>query len=301
MSWDDLRVLVAIADTGSMRRAAERLGVNPSTVSRRLGGLEDALQTRLFDRHPDGLELSGAGEEVLAVARRLHEDVAELQRVVGGRDQRLRGTVRITAAEIMGAIVGQALVGVVEAHPQLDLELTVSDTMADLDRHEEDVAVRVADAPPDHLVGRRIGYCSVGLFASCDYVRTHGDTLADPEHQWVAWPRALSHKPAFRWVEDRYPDRRTVLRANSALSVLHAVRSGLGIAPLAHAQRQPQDGLVPLATLPSSCSTALWLLTHRDTRRTARTRAVLDHLGRTLGEHTPSFCQTAPPSGHRGG
>lgn len=244
--------------------------------------MEGALESRLFERHPDGLKLTHAGEETLEFVRRLNDDISELKRHVAGRDQQVSGVVRLTAAEVVGSVVCRALPGLAARHPQLHIELAISDAMANLERHEVDIAVRVADKPPEQLVGSRLGRSAVGLFASQVYVEEHGRDPKSRHHRWVAWPRAVEHKPAFQWLASRYPDRQEVLRVSSAFCVLEAVRSGVGIAPLALAQAAGEGSLTRLELLPQSCSTAVWLLTHREVRQTARVRAVMDYLGHAL-------------------
>lgn len=265
-----------------MRQAALRLGLHASTVSRRCAELEEVLETQLFQRHPEGLRLTPAGEELRLFAERMHREVEELKNQVAGRDGELRGKVRITTAEAVTALVYHALDRVIEAHPALEIEVVSTDGMSDLSRHEAELAVRVAEHPPEHLVGTRVGRCDVGVFASPCYLKKFGSDLCHPQQRWIAWPSYVDKKPAFAWLNEKYPGRRTALRANSAHSVLQAARSGLGLAPLAVPQAHEDGSLILLERLPKECSTSTWLLSHRDAKKSARVRAVMSLLDASL-------------------
>jgi DNA-binding transcriptional LysR family regulator len=115
------------------------------------------------------------------------------------------------------------------------------------------------------------------------YVERYGVDLPSAMHRWVAWPRAVEHKPAFQWLEAQYPERRTALRVNSANAVQQAVKRGVGIAPLAHSQTIDEPSLICLHDLPGQCSTPVWLLTHKDLQKTAKIRAALDAFGNAAG------------------
>lgn len=282
VGWDDLRLLLAVIQEDGVRGAAERLGVHASTVSRRLAALEEALGAKLFERHPTGLELTSAGEEARDFGVYLEEELRDLCVRLARHDTELSGVLRVTAAEVVASTTTRLIGAFALAHPKISVELRISDAMASLERHEVDVAIRVADEPGESLVGRRVGRSQAGLFASRQYVARRGRDLCDETHSFVEWPRAVQHKPAFRWLEARLPRRSQVVRANSASAVLTCVRAGIGIAPLGLDQGSAEADLVLLERLPPDCATNVWLLTHKDLRATARVRALLDYLSSRL-------------------
>ncbi len=285
VAWDDIRLFLAILRGGGMRAASQALGVNASTVSRRLANLETALGAKLFERHPTGLKLSLAGEEAARFGEHLEEEVRELQLRVASCDQDLTGVVRLTCAEVIAQLVARMTCDFLAQHPGLQTELTMSDSMMSVEKHEVDVAIRVADSPPENLVGRRVGRSAVGLYASSSYVESRGLNPGDSGHVFVEWPRGLEHKPAFQWLNRKFKDRTIAVRTNSAGAVLNCCRAGLGIAPLGIAQATADPQLVLLKRLPDTCSTSVWLLTHRDIRETARVRAALDFFGEAFVRH----------------
>lgn len=282
LNWNDLRVFLALSQHLSTRRAAQALHLDGTTVGRRLKALEERLGTQLFERIPEGLRLTGPGREVLRAATAMGERVRELEHRVAGLDSRVHGVVRLTVAEIFGNLICECLAPLIDRNPELELELYATDTMVALEQHAAEVALRVADEPPPTLVGRRLARSAVGLYASTDYIHKHGDDMKHDAARFIAWPRAVEGKPAFKWLSERYPERRHALRANSASGVLQAVKSGLGIAPLACVQAIGEPSLVLLKRLPTSCSTQVWLLTHPQVKDLARVRVVIDHLSHAL-------------------
>lgn len=287
--WDDLKVFLSVCEHKTVRRASAVLGLNPSTVSRRLRTLEETLSTQLFERHPTGLCLTQAGEEVEELCGRLDRGVRDLKRRVAGHDQRIEGTLRITAAEVVAQAVCGFLSGFQSKHPAVTLDLHLSDQMASLERYEADVAVRVAEHPPENLFGKKVGHAGVGLFASKSYVEKWGCDPLDPVHRFIEWPSALKHKPAFAWYAERARNRSISARIFSATGALTALRADLGMSVLGLAQAVNQPDLVLIERLPASCATPIWLLTHADLRKAARVRALMEHLGAEFGRSGPEI------------
>ncbi len=281
-TWDDLRVFAEIAATGSIRSAARGLQLNPSTVSRRLAALEEALNVRLFERHPEGLKLTVAGLEAQGLAAQMGGQMQAFQRRLAGKEQRLAGSVRVTTAEATASLVSEGLARCVRLHGELHIELVVSDQMADLDRHESEVALRMADSPSEHLVGRRLGTAAVALYAARSYLERRSGSVPLTQHDWVEWPDYVRHKKAFRWLDEHYPRRHVVLKANSSGAVRSAVQAGVGVAPLSCVQAEADPWLVRLQHLPEDCGTPVWLVTHPDMRSAPRVRAVMDCIAEQL-------------------
>jgi DNA-binding transcriptional LysR family regulator len=278
LSWDDLRVFLALAQTGSTRQAAERLGVNASTVSRKVAQLEDALGTRLVERHPDGVRLTNVGRDVVEVAVQMGEFVRQMAGRVVGADRNLAGTVRVSVPEVLAASVGEVLRSVLDEHRGLQIEFRVDDKLADLGRHEVDVVVRVSDTPAGDLVGRKVGKANVGIYGSERYWATHPYELNDERHQWVEWPAYAQRKGAYQWLQEQAPVRRAAVYATSSSGVMAAVVAGLGLAPVIHVHARQYPGVMSRWALPEACGTDVWALTHREVSRNARVRVVLSAL-----------------------
>ncbi len=272
MDWDDLKVFTAIAHSGSVRAAARRLGIHHSTVARRLDHFEKRLGTVMFNRTPEGLKLSADGQLVLLQAEQVEGQIDDIERVLVGRDQRLQGHVRITFPEPVGtSFLMRDLGRFVSDYPDISLDFIGSYEALSLTRGEADVAVRVTDAPPEHLVGRRLGQYAVAVYASTEYLTTH-DPVAHPEScNWIDWGMARSISEATRL--RTFPEVASRTRSPNAPLQLAAVEAGVGMAALPCVLGDAHPALTRLSD--PVVAQEIWVLTHPDLRNAARVRAVM--------------------------
>ena len=163
------------------------------------------------------------------------------------------------------------------------------DVMVDVDGRQADIAIRVADQPPEHLVGKRVAGLAGALYATRTYLKRHPQPLESKEHDWVDWDRRLAVKPAMSWMQLRFADRRIVARGLSTADVFHAVLADMGIGPLPCVMGDAEPSLVRLVDAPSDVWSSVWLLTHKELRRNARVRAVMDALGRAIRAARPAI------------
>ena len=225
LEWDDLRYVLAVATAGSLAGAARSLGVNHTTVLRRVGAFEKRLGLRLFERLPTGYVLTAGGEELIAAARQIDDTVTTLERKLAGQDLRLSGTVRVTTTDtLMGSILPEILAEFREAHPGIQVEVAVSNLMFNLTKRDADVAIRPAEDPPETLVGRRVAKVAFAIYGSAALSRaTQGRRPAD--HRWVGPDDSLAGTSVARWMRAELPDSEIALRADSLLG-LAAGRAG---------------------------------------------------------------------------
>ncbi|MEN0062276.1 MAG: LysR family transcriptional regulator [Myxococcota bacterium] len=273
MDWDDIRYFLAAVRAGSLTSAAADLGVNQSTVSRRIRALEDELGTPLFVRSARGLVQSEAAEAVRLHAERVEAEVALLSRRASGEDLELEGTVRIATADVLADCLIEPLQAFINEHPRIELEVFAANEVRNLDRNEADLSVRGSPGPPGSAVGRRI--CEIW---GAQYVAIG----TRPSH-WIGWSGFM------RRLDVTPDDVPVVARFDSAALQARAVASGVGrcILPCFVGDRTPGIERVP-GTL-AATNSSLWVLTHADLRRSARVRTLLQHLAGALRELTPLF------------
>lgn len=276
MDWDDLRVVLAVGRHGTLTAAARRLGVNHSTVFRRVAQIEAEIGVRLFERHRDGYVPTPAGDDAIAVAESLEGAVDELARRLAGRDTRPSGLVRATTADtLLSGFLGPPIAAFRAAHPEIRLELTIGNPFASLSKRDADVAIRATPAPPDTLVGRRV--CGVA-WAIYD-AAAEGDPGDRP---WIGFDDSLSHLAAARWLRDTPHAAAVAVRANSLLVMLSLARAGAGVAPLPCFLGDTAPELRRVRPPIDALTTDLWILTHRDLRHVARVRAFVDFMDAAL-------------------
>lgn len=288
LDWDDVRFFLAVSRKGSITAASRDLGVNHSTVSRRIAAFEEGLGVRLFDRVSSGYVLTVAGQEMLPSAQRMEEEAQSLDRRLFGRDTELNGVLRVTAG---GPFVGDFFMTQIDQFlddfPGIELELLVSNDLANLHAREVDVAIRATDDPPETLVGRRLGRMTAMLYG-------HKDLLAPGEpgapNSAVA-PSVIGYlEPAFDWLREpwfreTYPNAQVRARINSPEAIHKAVRTGVGIGMLPCFLGDTDPELRRLPPYHQQGVFDLWLLTHADLRRTARVRAFMNFMADAIAPH----------------
>jgi DNA-binding transcriptional LysR family regulator len=285
LSWDEFRLVKSIADARSLAGAAERLGVNQSTVFRRLAALEAAVGARLFDRSRAGYEPTVAGEDMIALATTMAESIIEFERRVAGRDVKPTGELSVTVPIAIGLHFMPAIVAEFQVvNPGVVVELILSNQALDLSRRGADVAVRLTNDPPEALVGRRI--CTARY---CVYRRR--DIAAEPGAEaiesipFIGYGDALAPASGRRWIETHVDRGRIAAKADSANCMLELARRGVGAALLPCFLGDRSPDLVRIGYPPPELDAGLWTLTHADLRRAARVRAFMDFAGAELTKH----------------
>lgn len=286
--WDDLRYFLAVARVGSLSGAAKHLNVNHSTVLRRLGGLENRLRARLFERMPTGYVMTPAGETLRERLRGLDDQIEAAQRQLSGLDLRLCGAIRVTSTDtLMHGLLTPYLAEFRKAHPGIQLQLVVNNTFLSLTKREADVAIRPSNKPPEHLIGRRIGRIQTAVYASRAYLRknvkkmpkeTIDETLDWSAFDWVAPDEGLAHLAQAKWVRTHVPAERIAVRVDSLLGMAAAVRQGMGLGLLLCLLAEQEREMVRVAGPFEEMDTQVWILTHPDLKSVARIKAFTDFL-----------------------
>lgn len=294
IDWEDLRFVLAVAETNSLAAAARSLGVNHTTVLRRVGAFEQKLGVRLFDRLPTGYTLTAGGEELLAVSRQMAETVTELERRLTGQDLRLEGSLRITTTDtLMASVLPSVLAAFRERHPGVLLEVATANAFANLTHRDADVAVRPAMDPPETLVGRRISGIAFAIYAAPAYLQERSleptDDMAVADERWIGLSDALAGSSVARWMRASLPGSASMLRCDSLVAAREAAVAGLGLVGLPCYLGERTSGLVRIGSPVPEMATALWILTHEDLRRTARVSAFTEFAGQALAKHRPLF------------
>lgn len=284
--WQDVRYFLAAARGGTLAAAARTLGVDRSTVLRRISALERALDVRLFERTADGLALTEPGEEMLGIAQQVEDEMIALVRRVARRDAPLTGSVRVaTTDSIAYGILPAHLARFHDAHPGIKVELVAIPRLIQITRRDADVGFLPVFGPEGAVVGRKLCGMVAAIYGSRRYLALHKPpkTPADlSEHAIISSDESLTHFPIVRWLRENVPESAVVYRTNSLLMQLAAVQAGVGLAYLPCFLGDPQPDLVralpdDLAKVPD-----LWMVTHGDLRQAARIRAFMDFMAESI-------------------
>ena len=287
LPWDDFRVIKAIAEARSLPAAAAELGIDHSTVFRRLNQIEKALGVRLFERLRTGYVVTPAGEEVVGLAARLDEEITALTRRMSGREPDPSGELRVTTNDsLLIHLLIPLLATFRRRCPRIRLDVVIGNRALDLSKRDSDVAIRATDRPPDTLVGRRIARIGWALYGRAQDFPDPGPVTDDAlaGRDWVSLGDALGGLAAVRHVRTQVPADRVAYRIDTVLGLAEAIEAGIGIGHLPCFVGDPRPGLRRLGPLIEPFATDLWLLTHPDLRGAARVRAFLDVMGAELGK-----------------
>ncbi|MEM8837903.1 MAG: LysR family transcriptional regulator [Pseudomonadota bacterium] len=270
MDWEDIKTLRAVVRHKTVRAAGEALGIHHTTVGRRIEALEASLGTGLFNRTPDGLLLTTAGEQLFKVAQSFGEALIEVERSIAGLDDELAGPLTVTMPEpLLNSVFIPELRRFTSQHPTVELRFDPSLSLRDVSRREADFAVRMDNNPPDTLVGKRLYAYTETVYASPDYL------TGDPRSfRWLGWGQTIENVP--EWVRHSdFPDISVWGVFPTIPAQQAAAREGLGLAILP-CFFGDEDPLLQRAThRPPVKSRDIWLLTHNDLRRTAKVQAFM--------------------------
>jgi DNA-binding transcriptional LysR family regulator len=279
--WNDLKHFLAFARTGSMLAAAKTLGVNQSTVSRRLAALEERVGRRLVERHLGGYRLTEHGEQLRPDAERIEAAVAAFERHLASCQKEIAGTLRLTCPTTIAHRLARAsLIDAFHArHPGLWVELVMSDHYLDLAKGEADIAIRSGQSPDQNLVGRKIGETPWAVYASRSYVERHGrpQRVEDIErHFVVAMDGGMTNYRVAQWLRSIAPHATIAARCDSWPGLILAVKSGAGLTPLPIAEGDRDSELVRVIDDIPELLMRIYLVTHPDLHRTPRVRAFFE-------------------------
>lgn len=284
LDWDDLRIFLALTRAGSIRAAASVLGVNNSTVSRRVRAFEQRLGVRLFERLPSGYSLTPAGEDMLGASLQVEEEIQALERRVLGQDTRLTGELRVTMPDVLATqLLMPDLATFTRTYPDISLEVIVSDEQLNLTKREADVAIRMTNNPPEHLVGRYLLQHATAAYASADYLAQHNLNGAPALLNWIGWDDMV---PRPQWVKDSpLPQVPVRHRLNNAILQLAAIKADMGIGILPCFIGDTEPALRRLPPGQAQLGRSIWILTHADLRHTARVRTFMDFMATAVLAH----------------
>jgi len=281
--WDDLRHLIAVSREGSTLAAARTLGVNQSTVHRRLTELEKGIGLTLMKRYPNGYRLSELGEALIDHVLAVETAVATLEQKVQALKIDLKGVIRLTCPDpTVPRIMATGLFDRFHArYPELQIEFVASDRYLDLNKGDADVAFRSGEPMDDSLVGRKICDSIWAIYASTSYVQRHGrpgsiGALAD--HALIGFDGIMQNHRVAKWLPLAVPNARIVSRSNSMLGTLSAVKAGVGIAPLPTTLGDAEDGLVQVLPPVAELTRSWYLLTPAVLRKSPRVAAFIDQV-----------------------
>lgn len=283
LDWDDLRFVLAVARTGSALRAAKTLGVNQTTVTRRITNIERVIGADLFESRQSGQLLTPLGQIVAAGAERVESEVVALQSAIDARQRLLSGSVRFTSSEVYANwVIAPFLRNFRKQYPGVTVELITDDRRLDIARGEADVALRAGSRPEGAgVVAKRLPDAAWTAYCSRSYAEERGipdSPEAFSGHYIAQVEGTMARVSAFGWLS-RVAQHATVnTRSNSLTNLLSAVKAGLGISMFPCFIGDAEADLVRCLPPPPELDSEVWLVVRENVKQAPHVRAFVDCL-----------------------
>jgi len=279
VDWNSLKIFLAIANRSSLSGAAKDLGVNHSTIFRRLNAFEEEIGGRVFERINNRYELTAMGHDMLALAQNIAVSFDDIERHIVGKDFQPKGTVKITApTNIAYRFLPRYLAEFNLLYPDINVEILASNQEFNMSNRQADIAVRATNSPPEHLIGRKVCSLKWSVFGSKTYEDTFGFPTTVEElhdHILIGASGGMQNLPAFVWL-DKHLSQQIHTRCDELMVMSSFAEAGQGLAFLPSDQQR--TGIQTLFTFNAGKTSDLWLLTHPDLRNVERIKLVMQHL-----------------------
>ncbi|HEX9966065.1 MAG TPA: LysR family transcriptional regulator [Allosphingosinicella sp.] len=277
--WNDLRAFLAVARSGRLTAAAAKLGVDHSTLSRRIAALEHALKAKLFDRSPSGYSATEPGRRLVPLAEEMERLALGAAETVGGSAGLVEGVVRIGSPEGFGSYFLAPRIQKLKArYPQLVVQLVAASAVFSLAKREADIAISVSRPPTGRLqVAKLIDY-DLGLYAAPAYlaevesIASFGDLKG---HRFVSYIGDLLHFPELDFLQQVVPGGTTSMESSNLVAQTRATLAGAGLCVLPAFLAREEPGLVRVLAAEVNLTRSLWLTVHQDLAELARVRAAV--------------------------
>lgn len=289
LSWDDLRIIKTLSESGNRGSAADSLGLNISTVSRRVVHVEQTLGIKIFTRRRTGYTLTPEGQELRALSERVELDIVSVARRIGRGAQEPVGNLRITTSDSLLLYFLTPIIAAFKSrHAAIRVEVLVGNDTLNLARDESDIALRATKKPLESLVGRRLA-----TIAWAPYGRRfdYPHRTPSPEHLydqvWVSYTGHLVGLDAVAYLNKRVAPENILYRADSVAAVSAAITAGMGIGLLPCMLGDITPGLIRMSAVVPELDDELWLLTHPDIRISPRVQTFMQFCSDAALEQKP--------------
>ncbi len=288
--WNDLRYFLELSRQGKLVRAAARLHVDHTTVSRRITALEKQLDVRLFDKSPHGYQLTDAGLRLLPLAEQIETRSNQLYQDIAGKDARLGGTVRVAAPEALGSqVIARHVAEFCREHPDIEIELVAETRRMSLSKREADIAISFSRPESGRLIAWKLCDYRLRLYATRDYLANHPpiNCVEDlSEHGFVSYIEDLIEMPELRFFDNTIKNAQVVFRSTNVSAQYNAILDGIGLGMVHCFMAQRESSLQVVLADEISVERTYWLVVHEDLRHVARVDAVCKFLTRILSENS---------------
>ncbi len=278
MNWEDMRHILALFRAGTFSGAAQDLGVVRTTVGRRLRTMEADLGVRLFDQTPEGFLPTAAGADLVEVATRVETEMLAAEARVKGQDAALHGALRVSTLDFVYQGFVDVFHSFIVRYPGVNLSVCATYDNVSLRRREADIALRLSNNPDEHLVGRRLGELTFGIYGQRELVERIGVDAAPNQFPWLGPDKGSSDDGGLdELIQMHAPGAKMVIRLDGYPVLRASINAGMGIHFLPCLDGDADPGLLRIGEPLTDVKRYLWVLTLPELRTNIRVRALMDH------------------------
>lgn len=286
-SWDDLKTVISIGEYGNLSRAADMMGINHSTLFRRLDAIESSLSQVLFLRRRSQYVPTKAGAALIALGHRIKDDISDVLQNIKEDECGFSGEIRVTTSDaLLQDYLNPLIASFIRINPHISFQVSTGNESVNLFDGGADIAFRATTEVPEHLSGLKVGSAFWAVYGLREHWENKRPDLATlSEHRWVSFSYDMSRLNAFLWIEKNIPEKNIIFRGDSVLSVASAMASGMGLGILPCMHGNQIDKLVRISPEVEGVGEDIWLLAHPDVRKSAKIREFMNHCMQYLSEN----------------
>lgn len=288
INWNDLKYLLATAQAGSYSLAAVDLGVNRTTVARRIEALEAQLGSPLLENSNTGYTLTEQGLQALKSARQLEKEINKLESQLTQGSEVLRGSLRVAAPLGLGPEFMKELAAFSFQYPEIRLELiNTLDPVSSLNQRTADVAIAIGHELPEYINGNLITELERALYASQNYLQQNPEPMKFSQHRWIGWGKEMPHTQVAKWMQHNLEATTTIAaHVNSWHALRAAVEEGMGVSHLWCFLAKDMKGVKKISDVSPDLTIGLWLCHHKDVQNNRRVTAFIEMMEPLLKQRT---------------
>ena len=281
INWNDLQFILAVAQTGSLSAAGRVLGVNHSTVLRRISDFEEKNGCKLFERSPTGYVMTSDSHDVISALRSIEKSVFRLERSVTTLGSPFAGKVRVTSTDTICQFILPPHIKILnDKYPELEIELYSTNNRLDLSQLDAEITIRPSEALQDGLVGERICDLCFRVYGSPEYLKINQSRSIDG-HRWLGVVNPTARSPVGKW-EVETIEKNVVFRSDSFATLCGAAEQGVGLSMLPSFIGDASTGLVVAEQFPDVLTTGVWLACHKKLVGSQRINSLMGYFSRAL-------------------
>lgn len=292
LDWNDIEVFLMVAKSGSLSKAARILNRSQPTIGRRIEAIENSLQLTLFQRTPYGYVLTESGQQLLAKAQTLADDVELFKNKASSlQAQPEKENVTIASGESIARLLMQHMHEFININHAISLEITTGFNFLNIEKGEADIAIRSQRPKNPNLFTRKLGQCLFAVYCSKSYLNKHPDAKhpfkTDTHNTWVAYKDEQADLPSTQWMNSKVDVRNIKIRCNNPSTLLSSIKNGHGLALIPRLIGEMEPDLIQLSPVLDDLKPDIWLVLSRNAHRVSSIKQVANWVSQTF-EHHPN-------------